>query len=230
LKNGENNRDGCNHEISWNSGKEGETSNHKIIRLRNRRQRTMAVILLLSQGVPMLTAGDEFNRSQGGNNNAYCQDNAISWLDWQLAEKNKDLQRFFQLLIAMRKAHPVFRRANFFPTINSNNQPTIHWQSTKPGIEDWSPEAKTLAFFLDGGSANNKERDDDFFLMLNGHNRPRTFTAPPPPEGRHWLKIIDTGADSPDDIMTAAEASPLHNHKITVAGMAAVALISTPNP
>ena len=228
LKNGENNRDGSNHEISWNSGKEGETTNSKILRLRDRRHRTMAVILMLSQGVPMLTAGDEFARSQGGNNNAYCQDNAISWLDWQLVENNKGLHRFFRLLIALRKAHPIFRRADFFPTADSAENSLIRWQSTKPGTEDWSPEAKTLAFFLSGQSANNKTKDDDFFLMLNGHNRSRTFTAPTPPSGRRWLKIIDTSAESPEDITPLAEAPPLDDHKTTVAGMAAVVLISAP--
>ena len=227
LKNGENNRDGCNHEISCNSGVEGETGNQKIIRLRSRRLRTTATILLLSQGVPMLTAGDEFSRSQSGNNNAYCQDNEISWLDWRLAETNKGLLRFFRLLIALRKKHPVFRRADFFPASGNEDRSPIRWQSTQPGLPDWSPECKTLAFFLDG-TANSEQQDNDFFIMLNGQNRPRTFTAPNPPEGCCWRKIIDTGAESPHDIMEIADAPPLQNPKSVVAGMTAAVLISTP--
>ena len=114
LSNGENNRDGDNHNLSWNSGVEGPTTDKKILALRSRRIRTMAVILLLSQGVPMLVAGDEFGRSQQGNNNAWCQDNAISWLDWSLAEKNREQVRFFRKLIQLRKSHPIFRRDDFF--------------------------------------------------------------------------------------------------------------------
>ncbi len=228
LRNGENDRDGCNHEISWNSGAEGETANKKIIKLRNRRHRTLAVILMLSQGAPMLTAGDEFGRSQDGNNNAYCQDNPISWLDWRLAETNKDLLRFFQLLIALRKAHPVFRRANFFPATDAVGEIPIRWQSTNPGSEDWSAETKTLAFFLAGNSVGANVEDNDFFLMLNGHRRLRTFTAPSPPSGRCWHKIIDTAADSPNDIFVEQAALPLSDYKIKVAGLAAVLLISAP--
>jgi isoamylase len=106
LINGEDNRDGDNHNLSWNSGAEGPTGSKKILTLRSRRIRTMAVILLLSQGVPMLVAGDEFGRSQQGNNNAWCQDNAISWLDWSLAEKNRQLLRFFRKLIHLRNHTP----------------------------------------------------------------------------------------------------------------------------
>ena len=227
MKNGENDRDGCNHEISWNSGAEGETANKKIIRLRNRRHRTMAVILMLSQGAPMLTAGDEFARTQQGNNNAYCQDNEISWLDWRLTKTNHDLLRFFRMLIALRKAHPVFRRANFFPATDAGGEVPIRWQSTKPGVEDWSPNAKTLAFFLAGSSAGAKTPDDDFFLMLNSRHRACTFTAPPPPDGRCWRKIIDTGADAPEDIHEAQNA-PIADMTTSVAAMSAVLLISAP--
>ena len=229
LKNGENDRDGCNHEISWNSGAEGDTANRKIIRLRDRRMRSLAVVLMLSQGTPMLLAGDEFGRSQMGNNNAYCQDNEISWLDWRLAEANKDLLRFFKLLIALRKAHPVFRREDFFPATTGSGRAPIRWQATHPGAEDWSPEAQSLAFFLAGDSIPGKNRDDDFFMMLNRHHRGRTFTVPDPPPGRCWRKIIDTAADAPDDIMTAT-AAPLAGQKVLVAAMAAVVLISAPLP
>ena len=131
LANGENNRDGDNNNISWNSGAEGITTDPAILTLRQRRVRSFAVILLLSHGVPMLAAGDEFGRSQGGNNNAWSQDNATSWIDWRLAEKNKDLLRFFTMLIRLRRNHPVFRRTSFYPQQGESKyltaSPDISW-------------------------------------------------------------------------------------------------------
>ena len=152
----------------------------------------MAVILMLSQGVPMLLAGDEFGRTQQGNNNAYCHDNPISWLDWTLREKNRDLLRFFRLLIALRKTHPVFRRSDFFPDLPHEIHHPIKWQSTKPGITDWSESAQSLAFLLDGQGAETHP-DKDFFVMLNGDPAEvGRFTAPNPRSKSRWRKIIDT--------------------------------------
>ena len=230
IRNGEGNRDGCNHEISWNSGVEGTTTNSNILHLRQRRIRTFATILMLSQGTPMLAAGDEFGRSQQGNNNAYCQDNEISWVDWRLAEQNHDLRRFFRLLIALRRRHAIFRRADFFPSPAPGEPPAIRWQSTRPGSEDWSPAARCLAFFLDGRYGGNGEQDDDFFIMLNGHRKPRTFTVPELPAERRWLLVIDTAAPSPGDISPEEKGKPLSGVKLTVAGLAAVVLISKPRP
>lgn len=231
LANGEGNRDGCNHEISWNSGAEGETSNRQILRLRARRLRSLAAILMLAQGTPMLVAGDEFGRSQQGNNNAYCQDNEISWIDWRLAEENRDQLRFFRLLIALRRRHPIFRRADFFPPPAPGEPPAIRWQATQPGVEDWSAGARCLAFFLDGRySGNNGGEDDDFFVMLNGHRRARSFTVPAPPEGRRWLQVVDTAAAPPADILPEEEGRELAAAKLMVAAMAVVVLISKPLP
>ncbi len=227
LNNGEDNRDGSNHNISWNSGAEGETANPRIKQLRTRRIRSLAVILFLSQGVPMLAAGDEFGRSQNGNNNAYCQDNEISWLDWRLTRKNAKQLRFFRLLIKLRREHPVFRRADFFSGTNRE----IRWQSSHPGRQDWSPTGKTLAFFLNGVVAKNR-RDDDFFVMLNGHSQTsHTFVVPPPGRNRGWLLIIDTAAPSPGDILPEDQGTPVKNGtKIKVRPMGTVVLISKPHP
>src|SRR4029077_14484342 len=112
--NGENNRDGSEENYSWNCGVEGPTGNPEILGLRRRLARNLMATLLLSQGVPMLLAGDEFRRTQQGNNNAWCQDNDISWVDWTLAKKNADFLRFVTALIALRKRHPALRRQRFF--------------------------------------------------------------------------------------------------------------------
>ncbi len=215
LANGEDNRDGDSNNLSWDSGAMGETDDPAILALRSRRCRTMATILFLSQGVPMLVAGDEFGRSQQGNNNAWCQDNEISWLNWQLLENRQGLFRFFRKLIHLRRAHPVFRRADFFDTSrdgNSNSdQPPrmdeIRWQGLIPGQEDWSYDCHTLAFFLKGNGLPDKE-DSDFFIMINGHrSKPVAFIVPPPnPATVGWKKIIDTGQPSPDDFVSINKA------------------------
>ena len=234
LANGEENRDGDNQNISWNSGKEGTPAGKKVTALRLRRIRSMAVILLLSQGVPMLTAGDEFGRSQNGNNNAWCQDNPTSWLDWSLAEKNADLLRFFQKCIQLRKKYSVFRREDFFKdleyTVDGEDFREIVWQSVEPGHQDWSPECRTLAFLLDGRGAAGK-REDDFFIMLNGNREGDvTFTLPEVPvrDGKRcWYKIIDSAASAPADFISIADAGRNPAGKtIKVKAMAVIVLQS----
>ncbi len=234
LANGEGNRDGDNNNISWNSGTEGPTDDPKILALRSRRLRTMAVILLLSQGVPMLVAGDEFGRSQQGNNNAWCQDNEISWIDWNLARRNRYQLRFFRKLIELRKKHPVFRRRDFFLSDTQHGEPPhlreITWQGLTPGQQDWSHDCHTLAFSLNGTMGSNG-RDDDFFVMLNGHRtKTARFTIPPLPshsEQRQWKQIIDTGQTPPADFVSTAEGRIIRpGTTVTVAPMGCVVLQS----
>ncbi|NTV14375.1 MAG: glycogen debranching protein GlgX [Desulfobulbaceae bacterium] len=224
--NGEYNRDGDNTNYSWNSGWEGETDDAAILALRARRQRSLAVVLLLSQGTPMFSAGDEFGRSQQGNNNAYCQDNEIAWLDWRLAKKNGHLLRFFQLLIRLRREHPVFRRATFFPPGEEDSIHEIRWQSLTPGATDWSPECRTLGFLLDGRAVEGG--DNDFLVLLNGGFGEAGFQLPAPPESRRWHLLIDTGATPPKDIHPEATAPPYPGRKMTLAGLGAAVLISKP--
>ena len=226
-RNGEESRDGSDHNISWNTGVEGETDDPEINTLRARRMRTFAVILFLSQGVPMFVAGEEFGRTQHGNNNTWCQDNPVGWVDWSLARKNSDLLRFFQLLIALRKKHPVFRREEFFSEAEQSSDPGIRWQSTATGEQDWSPQCKTLAFFMDGSVVSQK-RDDDFFVMLNAHKESKQFGIPNPPQERQWKRIIDTAAAAPYDIIPENKAAFAQERDINVASMAAVVLISKP--
>ncbi len=225
LRNGENNQDGDNHNISWNSGVEGPSEDNEINHLRHTRLRTMAVILMVSQGVPMLVAGDEFGRSQLGNNNAWCQDNEISWINWQLAEKNKEQLRFFKMLIALRKGHTIFRRCEFFD--DEEHAPGITWQSSKPGEHDWAEDNPCLAFFLHGDEVTGS-RDDDFFVMLNGSLDEQNFVVPELDPKRSWRRIINTAAHAPADIFPEQDAVELGHGEIAVGAMAAVVLISKP--
>ena len=232
LANGEDNRDGDNNNMSWNSGAEGDTDDPAILQLRSRRIRTMATILFLSQGVPMLVAGDEFGRTQQGNNNAWCQDNEISWLDWQLAEKNKGQVRFFKKLIRLRRQHPIFRRADFFAAGSipdaSGHAQKISWQSLTPEKQDWSHDCHVLAFFLQGRD-RAEENNVSFFVMLNGHRkRGATFTVPeisPDRPRAIWKKIIDTGLDAPADFVDLDRSEKIPaSSRVTVTPMGCVVL------
>ena len=226
LANGEDNRDGDNHNISWNSGVEGPTDDPRIVALRRRRVRTAAVILLLSQGVPMLAAGDELGRSQRGNNNAYCQDNEISWLNWELAEKNTDLFNFFRGLIALRKKYSIFRRDSFFDHDTQEGRGEISWQGLVPGAVDWSPHARVLAFHLRGSGGGGKVKGEpDFFVMLNSASTPKRFRLPSPSRGR-WLKIVDSAARPPKDMVAENQAPPVRGKTVEVADFSAVVLIA----
>jgi len=233
LMNGENNSDGDNNNISWNSGAEGETDNKNILQLRSRRLKTMAVILFISQGVPMLVAGDEFVRSQNGNNNAWCQDNEVSWINWKLLDKNREQFEFFKKLIRLRRTHQVFRRDDFFVAHHPEKDPIhlheIIWQGLKPGEQDWSSESKTLGLTLNGSVF--EDVDDDFFIMINGHRaQKKIFTLPSPPtqhRTRIWKKIIDTSLDPPADFVSwEAAKSITAGTKIAVQPMSCIVLQS----
>lgn len=232
FRNGEEDRDGDNHNISWNSGIEGKTGHAATQDLRLRRMRSMALILILSQGVPMLTAGDEFGRSQNGNNNCWCQDNQTSWLDWNLTHTNRGLLRFFKKCLNLRKEHEIFRRHDFFSsqdsTTESGQETDINWQSLQPGQEDWSADCHTLAFLL-RGKENKRERNDDFFVMLNGHRtKDASFIIPPPPDAKKvWNQIIDTARATPCDFPPPSRViKKKGGDMILVKNMAAVVLQS----
>ncbi|MCI5222686.1 MAG: glycogen debranching enzyme GlgX, partial [Candidatus Electrothrix sp. AR4] len=231
LVNGEENRDGDNNSLSWDSGTMGETDDKEILSLRQRRIRTMAVILFLSQGVPMLVAGDEFGHSQQGNNNAWCQDNEISWLNWEMTEKNKEQLRFFRKLIHLRRRHAIFRRAEFFTISNPNEPPVgqeILWQGLKPGEQDWSDHVHTLSFLLKGCEIDDGD-DDNFFVILNGHPDQEAIFTIPDTGGRTdqcvWRKIIDTAQPSPTDFVDLEQAARVAvGGQVNVAPMGCVVL------
>jgi glycogen operon protein len=194
--NGEDNRDGNDHNLSWNCGVEGETNDAGIETLRERQIKNFVALLMLSQGVPMLLAGDEVRRTQRGNNNAYCQDNETSWFDWTLVEKHTGLLRFFKQMIVFRKQHPALRRERFF-TDGSNEcgVSEIDWHGHQLFTPDWhDPNCRNLAFTIWGLS-----RDDDLHVMLNMEWTDMDFEVPTLQEKR-WLKVIDTALPSPLDI------------------------------
>ncbi len=232
-ENGEDNRDGDNHNISWNSGAEGLTSNKKIEALRFRRMRSMALIMLLSQGVPMISAGDEFAHSKKGNNNSWCQDNNINWLNWDLAEKNKGLLRFFKQCIDLRKNHSIFQRTSFFQHLEGKQSAESHseiiWQSLTPFEQDWSAECHTLAFLIKG-SRTDSNRSDHFFIMLNGNRKQEAiFTLPPLPDNskESWYQIIDTSLDAPYNFVPLQQAPErIPKTRVKVQAMGAVVLQS----
>jgi glycogen operon protein len=204
--NGENNRDGSDDNYSWNCGVEGPTADPQILELRRRQAKNLMTTLFLSQGVPMITAGDEFLRSQRGNNNAWCQDNDTSWLDWSLAESNADFVRFVRMLIALRKRHPALRRRRFFrgPDLARASRPDVIWHGVEPHYPSFAATARTLAFSLDG-CQTWREPGCDFYVAINGWQERIDFRIPESPSGRAWRRVIDTILPSPRDIVEPHE-------------------------
>ena len=152
---------------------------------------------MVSQGVPMLLGGDEMRRTQGGNNNAYCQDNEISWFDWNLAQMNAGLVRFTKNLIAYRKAHNVFSRTKFFTDCyDKDTVPEIVWYDINAKNPDWSKQKRFLAFKLNGAVTG----DCDFYIATNTDIYDLTITLPALSDGRQWYLVSDTSLDSPEDI------------------------------
>src|SRR5439155_3669044 len=191
---------------SWNCGVEGPTTDAEILNLRRRQAKNLLATLLLSQGVPMLLAGDELLRTQGGNNNAWCQDNDVSWIDWTLAEANADFLRFARKMIALRKQHSALRRRDFFrgAGIDGARAPDIVWHGVEPFAPDFSPASRTLVFCLDG-SQTGREPDQDFYIACNAWREALAFRVPPSPSGRPWRRVIDTALAAPLDIVDAEQ-------------------------
>jgi isoamylase len=198
--NGEGNRDGSDANWSWNCGVEGPTDDPQILALRRRQVRNLLATLLISQGVPMILGGDELLRTQGGNNNAWCQDNPTSWIDWTLAEENGDFLRFVKQLMALRLRHHVLRRRSFFKG-PGGSPPDILWHGTLPCQPDWSDTSHAIAFSLDGRGSDRSEIDRDFYVALNASPEPQIFHIPASPSGRRWRRTVDTALPSPDDAL-----------------------------
>ena len=196
--NGEGNRDGSDGNDSWNCGSEGATDNPEVLAIRARQVRNLMATLLISQGVPMILGGDELLRTQGGNNNAWCQDNPTSWVDWSLVEKNAGFYRFTKRLIALRLRHHVLRRRTFFLGDRSYT-PDIIWHGASPCRPDWSATSHAIAFALDGRRSDRDTLDRDLYVAMNAHWEPKTFLIPASPSGRPWRRAVDTALPSPDD-------------------------------
>ena len=198
--NGEYNQDGNDTNFSWNCGVEGETDDPEIERLRTRQCKNFMTILMLSQGVPMFVAGDEVRRTQRGNNNAYCQDNELSWFDWTLVEKHRELLRFCRRIIAFRRSNPLLQRVRFFNgQINKRNLADISWHGASLYSPGWNdPSSRVLSFTL-GGFPEEGEEDVDIHVMINMEWEDLEFDIPAFIE-RKWYRVVDTFQASPDDI------------------------------
>ncbi|WP_156231212.1 glycogen debranching protein GlgX [Corynebacterium occultum] len=209
MANGEDNRDGESHNRSWNHGVEGPTEDPEITALRHRQVRNFMTTLLLSLGTPMISHGDEMGRTQGGNNNVYCQDNELAWINWDQLDENADLFGFAKRLLNIRKRHPVFRRRRFLaggPLGADVRERDIAWLVPSGKLmtqDDWDfTFGKSLMVYLNGDAITEpdargeKVKDDSFILMFNAHHEPIRFTLPPTYFGQKWQLIIDTTEDS----------------------------------
>jgi isoamylase len=208
--NGEENRDGHNENLSWNCGAEGETDDAGVLALRERQKRNFMATLFLSQGVPMLLAGDEIGRTQSGNNNAYCQDNEISWLDWKLDRPRRELLDFTRMLIAFRRDHPVLRRRHFFQgrRIRGSEVKDLAWfrpDGKEMSDEDWSnSESRCFGLRLAGDAIEelddrgNRVVDDTLLILLNAHHEAVAFTLPAHRRKVRWQVVFDTFEPSLD--------------------------------
>ena len=213
LANGEQNRDGENYNNSFNYGVEGPSENQAIVKVRNRQLKNFVTILMLSQGVPMFHAGDEFGRTQEGNNNAYCQDNIISWVDWSLIKKSENFHRFFKTMIAFRKAHPNLRRTKFRVDTH-DGIPEMSWHGTELAKPDWSEKSNTLGLLLAAQDGKNNESDCDIFIIFNSDTRKKIFELPHLLNSKKWHRTLDTYADEPNDIFEAGKEEMLTDQKI----------------
>ncbi len=203
--NGEDNEDGTDHNLSANYGVEGPTDDPDINELRQRQKRNLLTTLLCSQGVPMILGGDEIGRSQGGNNNAYCQDNEISWFDWDLDERARDFLEFTRRVIRLRKKHPALRRKRFFQgvEVRGSDVPDITWltpEGREMTDEEWESEwSLALAFRLSGEALGEVDSegelimDNDFLFLLNTEPRTTTFRMPDDDNGE-WRMVVDTAS------------------------------------
>ncbi|OJH34314.1 glycogen debranching protein GlgX [Cystobacter ferrugineus] len=205
--NGEFNRDGADDNQAWNCGAEGETQDANIVSLRERQKRNLLSSLFLSLGVPMIVAGDEMGRTQGGNNNAYCQDNELSWVDWNLDERRQALLDFTSRLIHFRDTQPVLQRRRFFQGehIWDSEHKDLTWfrpDGTEMSSEDWQkPFVRSLAFLLGGDAIPSPDErgqriiGDALLVLLNAHHEAVSFTVPPPTEGKRWVIQLYTASD-----------------------------------
>jgi isoamylase len=227
--NGEESRDGESHNRSWNCGAEGPTEDPEVTKLRDRQKRNFLATLFLSQGIPMLLGGDEIGRSQNGNNNGYCQDNEISWFDWESADK--DLLEFTRQLIQLRKEHPVFHRRRWFQgrPIHGAQVTDIGWftpDGAEMTQEDWNGGfAKALGVFLNGEGIQSPDArgervvDESFYVLFNAHHEPLQFTLPKRDWGDEWVVVLDTARSTPkaeEQRQKAGQEVPVESRSLKV--------------
>jgi glycogen operon protein len=207
--NGEDNHDGESHNRSWNCGVEGPTDDPQVLELRARQTRNILTTLLLSQGVPMIAHGDELARTQRGNNNVYCQDNELSWVDWDAAPEHHLLTEFTAMLARLRAEHPIFRRQRFFEgrPLRGDGIDDIAWlrpDAQPMSDQDWDGQhTRTLSIYLNGRGIPDRDDlglqvvDDSFLLVVNTHEEEQTVTLPDASYGQDWLVAVDTADPVP---------------------------------
>jgi glycogen operon protein len=219
--NGEGNRDGANDNRSWNCGAEGPTDDPAVERLRNRQAKNFLAATLLSLGTPMITMGDEVRRSQRGNNNAYCQDNETSWFDWSLLDRHADVHRFVSVLNARRVQRddaPERQRVSLTTLLQNANKA---WHGVQPYRPDWGDASHSVAL-----SAELRREGLFVYFIFNAYWEPLEFELPSPEGGGAWRRWIDTGLDSPDDIVPWHQAPPVPGGKYRAEARSVVMLIA----
>jgi glycogen operon protein len=219
LANLEENRDGDNNNYSRNYGVEGPTRRRSIVSIRNRQAKNFMASLLLSQGVPMILAGDEVLRTQRGNNNAYCQDNQISWFDWSLVEKNAEILRFTQALVAFRRRQPNVRRGSFLTgkAAKANQLPDVSWYGPDGKPIEWAANGPSLTSIF-GTSGLDDPAARAILIMLHASDDSREFRMPKAAVNLKWRLFIDTAAEAPDDIHPEADGPELTNEPVLLDG------------
>jgi isoamylase len=234
LENGENNRDGENYNISCNFGHEGYPGEEEIETIRNGQVKNFIATLFLSQGVPMLLAGDEFRRTQKGNNNAYCQDNEISWIDWSFLDKHKDIFRFTREMIRFRKMHPILSRDSFFKGFphNGNMESDIVWHGNIKNTPNWDINSHIIACLLNGGYAKDENncRDNDIYIAFNASREGKYFEIPDAPSQGKWFLCIDTSKPVPMDICETGKEIQVEDNRYFVESLSTVVLIAGIKP
>jgi isoamylase len=222
--NGEDNADGEPYNRSWNCGVEGDTDDQAVLALRHQQQRNFLATLLLSQGVTMLLGGDELGRTQRGNNNAYCQDNEISWYDWEHVDE--DLVEFTRLLIALRRDHPVLRRRRWFQGHSIRGSVDLGWfrpDGAEMSDDDWEASPPSVGVFLNGAAITDRDRrgqrvtDDSFLLLFNTHSEPIEWTLPK--QWGQWWDLVTETADpgrSEDDMLESSATMPVAGRSVVV--------------
>ena len=224
--NGEHNRDGNDDNLSWNCGAEGATHDPAILSLRSRQARNFLAVLMLSRGVPMLLSGDEVLRTQGGNNNAYCQNNALSWFDWQRVDSQREMLRFTREMIALRRRHASLTRNHFYTgeVVPGRGLKDITWHGARLNQPNWSdPLARVLAFTI----AAVESDEPDLHAVLNMSDAAIDAELPLLP-GRRWHLTVDTAEASPGDIVVAARATALPDRAYRVRARSVVVLEANP--
>ncbi len=222
--NGEENRDGCNYNVSWNCGAEGLTNDPAVEALRLQQIKNFFTILFISQGTPMILMGDEVRRTQQGNNNAYCQDNKLGWFDWSLIGKNPDLLRFVRGIIRFTREHQIFKIKTLIQDGPNSSLPNISWHGIKLGDPCWEEDSHHLAFSL-----HHPKADEILHVMLNAYWKPLSFELPALPRGKNWHRIINTALATPYDFSELKSAPVVRRKSYIVQPRSSVLLMAKKN-